>query len=341
MLQDKNGLSPRGTTVVVATPHSGTELTASVDRYLERLGAAYAERTRQIMSSDWRCFSRWCGENGQAPFPASAETIMRYLADLAPLYRLSTLRRRLASLSHIHQALGVANPIQDHQVRITLRGLARLKGQRPEGRRAPLLDADVKRMLAATGRSLRDCRDRALLLTARDTLARRSELARLEVADLDFRATSGDARVLLRRTKADPDGRSAWLSPETCRALRWWLRRARIKKGAIFCQVDNGGRVGDSFHPQSVAKRFKAMARAAGLDERRISGHSTRIGMAVDLVADGHSLVAVQLAGGWANPAMPAHYAADLLPELGAVARYHAARKPSGGKRSAPGGRRS
>jgi hypothetical protein len=82
------------------------------------------------------------------------------------------------------------------------------------------------------------------------------------------------------------------------------------------------------------------MARAAGLDERRISGHSTRIGMAVDLVADGHSLVAVQLAGGWANPAMPAHYAADLLPELGAVARYHAARRPSRGARSAPGARR-
>jgi site-specific recombinase XerD len=171
-------------------------------------------------------------------------------------------------------------------------------------------------------------------------LARRSELARLEVADLDFRSTSGDARALLRRTKADPEGRTAWLSPETCRALHWWLRRARIKEGPVFCQVDNGGRVGAGLHPQSVAKRFKAMARAAGLDERRISGHSTRIGMAVDLVADGHSLVAVQLAGGWANPAMPAHYAADLLPELGAVARYHAARRPSRGAQSAPGARR-
>src|SRR3546814_18197147 len=49
--------------------------------------------------------------------------------------------------------------------------------------------------------------------------------------------------------------------------------------------------------------------------------------MTVDLVADGHSLVAVQLAGGWRSPAMPGHYAADLLPELGAVARYHAARR--------------
>lgn len=325
MLQEKNVPSPTETTVVVATPRAGTEVATSntVGRYLARLGPAYAERTRKTMLSDWRCFSLWCGENGLACFPASAETITAYLEALAPVHQLSTLRRRLASISHIHQALGRINPTQDHQVRITLRGLSRLKGQRPVGRRAPLLDVDVKRMLAATGRSLRDCRDRALLLTARDTLARRSELVRLEVADLDFRKSSGDARVLLRRTKSDPDGRSAWLSPETCRALRWWLRRARIKSGSVFCQVDNGGRVGDGLHPQSVAKRFKSMARAAGLDATRISGHSTRLGMAVDLVADGHSLVSVQLAGGWRNPAMPAHYAADLLPELGAVAKYY------------------
>jgi len=299
---------------------------AAVEGYLGRLGPAYAPRTRQSMASDWRCFSAWCARNDLAPFPATPEVVIAYLAALCEAHRLSTLRRRLATLSHVHRALGVANPTLAQDVRLILRGLARLKGERPVGRRAPLREADVSQMLAASGRGLRDCRDRAILLTARDSLARRSELARLEVADLDFRQASGDARVLLRRTKGSSQGRSAWLAPLTCRALRTWLRRARIEEGAVFRQVDNGGRVGSGLHPQAIARRFKQMARAAGLDATRVSGHSTRIGTCIDLVADGQSLVAIQIAGGWSSPEQPANYAADLLPELGAVARYYRGR---------------
>lgn len=329
MLEEKKPVAPLDIPVVVATARS-TAAPASpsaVARYIEALGLAYAERTRQSMASDWRCFARWCRENALIPFPASAATVIAYLQALTPGHRLSTLRRRLATLSHLHQAFALANPADDHQVRLTLRGLARLKGGRPEGRRAPLRERDIERMLAASGGALRDCRDRAILLTARDSLARRSELARLKVADIEFRRDLAGARLLLRRTKADPDGRSAWLSPATTQALNAWLKRARISEGPVFRQVDNGGRVGAGLHPQAIARRFKVMARAAGLDASKVSGHSTRIGMCVDLVADGQSLTAIQLAGGWVSPALPAHYAADLLPEQGAVARYYRARE--------------
>src|SRR3546814_11975732 len=83
------------------------------------------------------------------------------------------------------------------------------------------------------------------------------------------------------------------------------------------------GSIGSCFHPQAVARRFRKLGRAAGLDASRIGGHSTRLGMCCDLVASGQSLVAVQLAGGWASPALPAHYAEDLLPELGEIGRAH------------------
>ncbi|HEY9538297.1 MAG TPA: tyrosine-type recombinase/integrase, partial [Kiloniellaceae bacterium] len=100
-----------------------------------------------------------------------------------------------------------------------------------------------------------------------------------------------------------------------------------ISQGPVFRGIDNAGRIGSGLHPQAVARRFKKLARAAGLDASRIGGHSTRLGMCCDLVASGQSLVAVQLAGGWASPALPAHYAEDLLPELGAVASYHRTRE--------------
>jgi site-specific recombinase XerD len=308
----------------LSQPHLQRVRTAevAVARYLAGLGAAYADKTRRSLTSDWACFARWCAENARAPFPTSPETLIAYLEALSPVHRLSTLRRRLATLSHLHDALGAPNPTREQPVRLALRGIARIKGQRPEGRRAPLRQPDVDAMIAALGGSLRDVRDKALLLTARDSLARRSELARLAVGDIEWRA-AGDARALLRRTKGDADGRSVWLAPETCAALRDWLEAAGIAAGPVFRRVHSDGRVGERLLGQAIARRFKRLAAAAGLAATRVSGHSTRIGMCCDLVADGQSLVAVQLAGGWVSPAMPAHYAADLLPELGAVARYH------------------
>ncbi len=322
------GLAVLGKNVLVLPIHdfspAGTD--DAVRAYLARIAPAYAARTRQGLASDWACFTRWCTENARTPFPASPATVISYLEAMSNVHSIATLRRRLASLSHLHDALTVTNPTHEPQVRLLLRGLARVLGSRPQHRRAPLRQDDVEKMIAILGESLWDLRDKAMLLTARDSLARRSELARLAVADLDFREGSGDARIVLRRTKAESDGRSAWLAPGTCEALGAWLVRARISEGHVFRRIDNAGRIGTSFHPQSIARRFKKMARAAGLEATKISGHSTRIGTCIDLVADGQSLVAIQLTGGWASPAQPALYAADLLPELGAVARYYRSR---------------
>lgn len=299
-----------------------------VTGYLAGLDPAYAPKTRAAFVSDWTCFGRWCAAKARQPFPAAPATLITYLADCSQSHAFATLKRRVATLSHLHDALAVPNPARDPQVRLFLRGLARAKGTRPRHRRSPLRQGEIDRMLAALGPSLRDTRDRALLLTARDTLARRSELAGLTFADLDLPSAPGDGRAVLRRTKDDPAGRAAWLSPETSWALRDWLARAGVTEGAVFRQVGSGGRLGAALRPQGIARRFKRLGAAAGLDPARLGGHSTRLGMCVDLVAGGASLVQVQLAGGWRSPSMVAHYAADLLPELGAVAQYHNGRAP-------------
>jgi hypothetical protein len=45
-------------------------------------------------------------------------------------------------------------------------------------------------------------------------------LAHLEVIGIEFRKSTGDARVLLRRTNTNPSGRVVWPSPETWRTLK-------------------------------------------------------------------------------------------------------------------------
>ena len=59
-------------------------------------------------------------------------------------------------------------------------------------------------------------------------------------------------------------------------------------------------------------------AAAAGID--RASGHSLRVGAAVSMAQRGASLVAMQQAGGWRSPDMPAHYARQASASRGAVA---------------------
>ena len=68
----------------------------------------------------------------------------------------------------------------------------------------------------------------------------------------------------------------------------------------------------------TLNRRVKAAAQAAGIDSENISTHSLRIGLAQDMAAAGHSLAAIMLAGRWDSADTVAHYikhlAADHTP---------------------------
>src|SRR3546814_2374083 len=92
---------------------------------------AYAAKTWRSLASDWACFARWCAENAEAAFPAGPATVIAYLEAQASDHSLATLKRRLAILSHLHDALRAPNPAREPQVRRVLHGLARPKGSYP------------------------------------------------------------------------------------------------------------------------------------------------------------------------------------------------------------------
>ena len=130
-------------------------------------------------------------------------------------------------------------------------------------------------------------RDRALLLIGFGGAFRRSELVWLDVADIVF---SADGVVVeLRRSKTDQEGQGRkvglpfGLNPLTCpvRALRDWLDRSAISRGAIIHPIDRHG----SLQPrrltdQSVTLIVKRCAKDAGLDPEKYAGHSLRSGLA-------------------------------------------------------------
>ena len=126
--------------------------------------------------------------------PAEPVALARYLVDQATTTRVTTLTRRLSAIAKAHLLAGHDDPTGAPAVRGVLRGLRRDRGTTQRGA-PPLWTSDVERILAAThtvpnptwgpGHGTAEVRDRALLLLAFTSALRRSELAALDVADLE------------------------------------------------------------------------------------------------------------------------------------------------------------
>jgi hypothetical protein len=65
---------------------------------------AKAANTLKAYRMDWAHFSQWCALHCLESLPAEPQTVALYLSDLASTYKVSTLYRRLSSISQAHQA---------------------------------------------------------------------------------------------------------------------------------------------------------------------------------------------------------------------------------------------
>ena len=128
----------------------------------------------------------------------------------------------------------------------------------------------------------------------------------------------GDGSLLVRCSKTDGEGRGeiVWVGRDTVRLVHAWLDRAGIGDGRLFRSVGKGEKIGERLHPCQVPRIFKAMARKAGLPDavaEGLSGHSTRVGAAQDMIAAGIELPAILQAGRWKSTAMVNRYGERLL----------------------------
>jgi integrase len=289
---------------------------------------AYAPETERKLRSGTAAFLAWCRAHGHAAFPAAPAILAGYIDAAQGRVRPATIASHVWAVSRQHLAAGLPDPSRDQAVRLALRRFRRAQGT-AQRQAAPLGEREVAAILATTrGSDLHSRRDRALLLLARDTMCRRSELVGLQVADLE-RDPDGTATLLVRRSKTDQEGagRVVYADRAATAALGIWLAAAGITRGPIFRAVRGRGLIGGPLDGNAVAVIFKKLARRAGLDPRRVSGHSTRVGTTQDLVADNVALAELMILGNWKSAAMPARYAARRLARRNAMAQYHARRR--------------
>ena len=290
------------------------------DTARELIDGSVSENTRRAYRSALNKFG-----DHLAGAPVTDEAIADYLADLHEAGKSpQTCNQVVAAIKFAAKLHGMTPPLGPVTNRV-LSGIRRTGRGRGRGQVQGVTwaQADAAVSFAATGGSLADARDAAIIAVASDAMLRASEVAALQVADISYEP-DGTGTVTIRSSKTDQEGRGSvqFLGPPTVVRIQAWVEGAGIREGPIFRRVFvKGSRVGDrKMNVSSVRKIIQKRCAAIGV-EGKVSGHSLRVGGAQSMAAGGASLAEMQTAGRWDSPQMPGHYARGQLAAKGAVAR--------------------
>ena len=277
-----------------------------------RLEGAYAPSTMRGYRADVEAFEAWCYESGIGePFPASVETVCRFLEDEGRTKAPSTVQRRLYAIRKVHRLLDLDDPTHHEDINLTFRRVRRSKPVRPRQAKG-LTRTYLDQFLESEPDTPWGLRNRAMLSLGYELLTRRSELVALRTGDLEERG-DGTLRVLIRRSKADPfgSGRLAFTSRKTAERVREWIDWRGPEIEWLFCPIYHGTPINRSLETTTVKRLVKNAARRVGLDPSDVdafSGHSMRVGAAQDLLRRGFDTASIMRAGGWKSVNILARY---------------------------------
>lgn len=204
----------------------------------------------------------------------------------------ATVRRRLANWSTLTKWRGLdgafASPALKSAIRLAVRAVPRTR--RRKSAKAVTGDILAKLLATCSTDSLRDVRDRAILMVAFASGGRRrSEVAGLRCEQLTVEAPIDvpdgpplpSLAIHLGRTKtaSGEEDEVVYLTGRPVDALKAWMVTAKIDKGSVFRGIGRWGTVSKrALDPQSVNAILKQRAEMAGLEPGEFSAHGLRSG---------------------------------------------------------------
>lgn len=314
-----------------AVKPSAAAIKARLAEWERKYAEAQAPATLKAVRADWGVFTTWCTNTEVWGLPIEPKHLVQFLNDQVVLgKKRSTINRYVATLKLIHKAAGMPDPTDYPDWGLDWKKIVRLLAHRSGNgtkQATGLKSSDVAIILSRLGDSLLDLRDSALIALASDTLCRESELVVARLEDLE---PSGEDWVLaVHKSKTDQEGIGShrFCSNETKARIDAWCTAAGIRGGYLFPAIGRKRReslgVTNDRHiaAAEVANIFRRRAEQADLPgASTISGHSTRVGSAVDLIEARASLTEVQFAGGWKSERMVLEYGKKAKAGQGAMA---------------------
>ncbi|MDA8598836.1 tyrosine-type recombinase/integrase [Porticoccaceae bacterium] len=271
-----------------------------IDDILAKFDGAFAKNTIRAYRSDFIQYQTWCSHNNIDSIPATAEAMAQYVDYLATIRKSATIRRRINSLGTVLKLSKHYDPTNQPEVILAIKRMHRKIG-RAQGQATPLTKILLNQLLNNCDSSIKGLRNQVLLRLGYETMRRRSELCAFKFEDID-QAPNGKPILRLSFSKTDQYGAGKILSisEELLMLLEKW--RGMVGNGGyILRSINKHGYIGNNLNPASISTILKTMQDGIKpiSHAQPLSGHSFRVGAALDLLEQGEPLERIMLRGGW------------------------------------------
>ena len=120
-----------------------TDIKSLHETTLNNLKSSKANNTLRAYKSDFRDFGAFCSKHGFKSLPSEPKIVSLYITHLSKNSKISTLRRRLVSISMVHKLKGHYLDTKHPIIVENLMGIRRQKGSMQTGKK-PLLINHLK-----------------------------------------------------------------------------------------------------------------------------------------------------------------------------------------------------
>ena len=271
-----------------------------IDHIFAKFDGAFATNTIRAYKSDFNQYQNWCLQNNLEPIPATADTRAIYIDYLSENNRSATIRRRINSLGTVLKLSKNYDPTKQPEVILALKRMHRKIG-RAQDQATPLTKGLLNQLLNNCDNGTVGIRNQVLLRLGYETMRRRSELCAFKFEDVDH-APNGKPIIRLKFSKTDQygTGKVIPISEELLILIEKWKTLVG-SDGYILRSINKHGHIGDSLNPASISTILKKLQEGLKTksSQQPLSGHSFRVGAALDLLEQGEPLEKIMLRGGW------------------------------------------
>jgi site-specific recombinase XerD len=281
----------------------------TIENFFSSLEGAYAPNTIRSYRSDYMHYSDWCQEYQYDPFNIHEDKFADYILQMGESLTVATIQRRVASLSSIFNLTKNANPTKEPVVILTFKKLRRKYGK-PQKQATPLTYDILVKLKDVCSDDIAGLRNKLLLHIGYETMRRRSEICQFKFEDLQHLSNHKHA-LLLRHSKTDQynQGKIIPISGELSEMILNWSLAIDQDSGYILRSFKRNHSTKPSLTPASINHILKSLQKQAGLNQiGELSGHSFRVGAALDLLDKNIPLEKIMLRGGWKSETSAMRY---------------------------------
>jgi len=246
---------------------------------LNNIKSSKSLNTIRAYKSDFRDFSNFCKKNNFKSLPADPKIVSFYITHLSSISKVSTLKRRLASISVVHKIKGFYIDIKHPLIIENFMGIQRKLGVFQKSKK-PILINELKEIIktieSTEKNEIKKIRNKALILVGFAGGFRRSELVNIKLDDLEF--TKEGLKIFIQRSKTDQSGEGMtkaipyFKDKNFCPvvSIKNWIEIKKHKTNSLIFDISD----------KMVAVLIKKYLQKAGFDNTKYSGHSLRSGFA-------------------------------------------------------------